>query len=220
MDVVIFGDGGFADLFWYVLTNDSPHRVVGFTVDRDYLAGHRKRGLPIVAFDEVEKHFDPDGRGIAVGIGWHNANGLRAAKHAEAAAKGYAPVSYISSRSLVWPDLEMGAGCTIFEGAVVQPFARLGDGVILRSGANISHHVVVGDFSFISANAAIGGGARLGARCFVGLNATVRDNIEIGERSVIGAAAYIAGNLKPDSKIAGPIGTPIRGRGTARDGRS
>lgn len=206
MDVVIFGSGGFASLYWHALVNDSPHRVVGFTVDRDYLNDSMIHGLPVVAFDEVEQRFDPAHCGMLIAVGWHKENGLRAEKQTEAVAKGYTPVSYISSRSFVWPDLEMGEGCMIFEGAIVQPFARLGNGVILRSGCNISHHVEIGDFSFISAHVAVGGGARLGARCFVGLNATIRDNVTIGERSLIGAAAYIPRDLEPGSRCSGPVG--------------
>jgi sugar O-acyltransferase (sialic acid O-acetyltransferase NeuD family) len=202
MDVVLFGNRAFASLAWHAITNDSPHKVVGFSVDRAFIDKPVLHGLPVVPFEEIERHFDPAHTAMLPSIGWEHANGLRETKHREAVKKGYSLVSYVSSRALVWPELEIGQGCIIFEGAIVQPFARLGIGVILRSGCHISHHVDVGDFCFVSSQAVVGGSARLGSRAFIGLNATIRDNIQIGERSVVGAGAVIGRDIAPDTTYA------------------
>ena len=55
--VVVFGMGQWAELAHFYLTHDSPHEVVAFTVDRDFLAGHEYHGLPVVPYDEVERKF-------------------------------------------------------------------------------------------------------------------------------------------------------------------
>ena len=60
MKVVIFGTQMLASYSWYVLTHDSPHEVVGFTVDGAYLAENTLHGLPVIAFEQVEKHFPPE----------------------------------------------------------------------------------------------------------------------------------------------------------------
>lgn len=203
LQVVLFGNRMFADLAWHVLTNDSPHTVVGFTVDAAYVTEPTLHALPMVPFEEVERHFDPARTAMLVSIGWEDANGLRERKYREAQAKGYSFVSYASSRAMLPPDLRMGEGCMIFDGAIVQPFARLGDGVILRSGCHLSHHVAIEDFSFVSSHAVIGGGAHLERRCFVGLNATVRDGVRIGERAIIGAGAVIARDVEAGATYAG-----------------
>jgi sugar O-acyltransferase (sialic acid O-acetyltransferase NeuD family) len=149
---------------------------------------------------------------MLMSIGWQDANGLREAKQREAIAKGYSLISYVATRALVPRDIEIGPGCMIFEGAIVQPFARLGNGVILRSGCHISHHVDVGDFCFVAAHAVVGGGTRLGPRCFIGLNATVYDNIEIGARAQVGAGALIPRDIAPDTiHVAAPARrAPVR----------
>jgi len=90
MDIVLFGNRAFASLAWHALVNDSPHNVVGFTVDRDFLDKSALHGLPVVAFDEIEKHFDPGRVGMLMSIGWDGANGLRSTKQQLALAKGYA----------------------------------------------------------------------------------------------------------------------------------
>ena len=48
--IVIFGAGKIADEAYFYLTNDSPHEVVAFTVDREHLNPSQKLGLPVVAF--------------------------------------------------------------------------------------------------------------------------------------------------------------------------
>lgn len=203
MQVVLFGNRLFASLAWHVLTHDSPHTVVGFTVDAAYLAEPTLHDLPVVPFEDMERHFDPGRTAMLVSIGWDDANGLRERKYREAQAKGYSFVTYASSRAMLPPDLRIGESCMIFDGAIVQPFARLGDGVILRSGCHVSHHVAIDDFSFVSAHAVIGGGAHLERRSFVGLNATIRDNIRIGERAIIGAGAVITREVEAGATYAG-----------------
>ena len=59
-NVVIFGLRDFASLAHFYLTYDSPHDVVAFTVDREYVPDEPTfEGLPIVPFDEIEKRFPP-----------------------------------------------------------------------------------------------------------------------------------------------------------------
>ena len=74
MDVVLFGNRMFASLAWHALTNDSPHKVLGFTVDRSFLDKPILHGLPVIAFDEVERHFDPAQAAMLISIGWEKAN--------------------------------------------------------------------------------------------------------------------------------------------------
>ena len=48
--VVIFGQSQWAELAHFYVTHDSPHEVVAFTVDRDYLdRGVRRRRPPFPA---------------------------------------------------------------------------------------------------------------------------------------------------------------------------
>ena len=55
--VVIFGTRDLASLAHFYLRCDSPHEVVAFTVDREFLPDEPHfEGLPIVPFDEIEKH--------------------------------------------------------------------------------------------------------------------------------------------------------------------
>jgi sugar O-acyltransferase (sialic acid O-acetyltransferase NeuD family) len=203
MKVVIFGNGAFASLAWYVLTHDSKHEVVGFTVDRGYVREDRVHGLPVVAFEEIATRFSPGAVAMIAPLGFSQLNGLRKEKHESGKFLGYRFISYVSSKSVTWPDLTVGENSMIFEGAMVQPFARIGAGVILRAGACIGHHCVIEDYSFIAAGAVIGGRARVGSRCFLGLNATIRDGVTIAPRCIVGAGAVVTQDTEENGIYVG-----------------
>lgn len=203
MKVVIFGNDAFAGLAWFVLTHDSEHEVVGLTVDRDYLREDSLHGLPVVAFEEVARHFSPSAFGMIVPVGFSHLNGLRKAKHESGKSLGYRFISYVSSKSVTWPDLTMGENSMIFEAAIVQPFARIGAGVILRAGVSIGHHCVIGDYCFVASGAVVGGRARIGSQCFLGLNSTIRDGVSVAPRCVIGAGAVVTEDTNEDGVYVG-----------------
>jgi len=191
MDVVIFGCSPLASLAWYVLTHDSPHEVIGFTVNAPYCTEERFHGLPLVPFEDLERVFPPEKAALLIPLGGRDMNGLRRDRYFEAKTRGYDFISYVSARASVWPDLQLGENCMIFDGAVVQPFARIGNNCMIRSGACISHHAVVEDHCFAAVHAVVGGGVTIGERCFLGLNATIRDGVQIAPRCFIAAGAVV-----------------------------
>lgn len=53
MKLIVFGTEKLASLAWYVLTHDSPHEVVAFTVDCPWCHAEQLHGLPLLPFDEL-----------------------------------------------------------------------------------------------------------------------------------------------------------------------
>lgn len=204
---MLFGAGPFASMAWYCLTHDGGQEVAGFTVDRAYLDASEVHGLPVRPFEELEAHFPPDRFALLLSLGPHGTNRLRRDRYLAAKALGFGFARYVSSRALTWPDLVIGEGSMLYEGAVVQPFARIGANSIVRSSVHVSHHVRIGDHCFIGAGACFGGLAVAGDRCFVGLNATIRDGVRLAEGSFIAAGAVVAEDTEPDGLY---VGVPAR----------
>jgi sugar O-acyltransferase (sialic acid O-acetyltransferase NeuD family) len=204
--VVLFGNGEIASVAYAYLTHDSPHEVVAFTVDRAYLETGPERlfDLPVVAFEEIQDRFPPGEHAMFVSISYRKVNKLRAEKYAEAKAKGYELISYVSSKAITWPDLKIGDNCFIFEENVIQPFVEIGNDVILWSGNHIGHHTVIKDHCFLASHVVISGHVTVEPNCFFGVNATVRDGITIARECVIGAGALI---LKPTQEREVYVGT-------------
>ncbi|MEO6423234.1 MAG: acetyltransferase [Candidatus Nitrotoga sp.] len=205
--VVIFGAEQFASLAYYVLTHDSHHEVMGFTVDAAWCRTPTLHDLPVVAFDQLEKYFPPEDYALLISLGWTNCNGLRAAKYEEGKARGYSFVTYVSSRALIWPDLQVGENSMIYEAANIQPFARIGNNCILRNGCNVSHHAIIGNHVFMAAHALVAGGSMVGERCFLGLNSTIRDGVKVAPGCIIAAGALVTADTEPDGLY---LGVPAR----------
>ncbi len=190
-DVVIFGVGQWADLAHVYLTHDSPHHVVAFTVDREYLAVDRHRELPVVAFEEVDRHFPPSDHHMFVPISFKRMGHARAEKYEAAKELGYELVSYVSSKATTWPGFSCGDNCFILEDNNIQPFVEIGNDVVLWSGNHIGHHTVIGDHVTLTSHVVISGCCVVEPFCFFGVNATVRDETRIARETLVGAAAVI-----------------------------
>jgi len=217
--VVLYGREELARLVCYCLRHDSPCEVVGFTVAGREMppqapGSDRLLGLPLVPFEDLERHFPPAGHDLLVAIGPHQVNAPRARRFEEGRARGYRFASYISSRANLWPDLEIGEGCMIFENAVVEPFSRIGDNCVLRANVHVSHDGVVGDHVFLAPRVAMAGTCGVEQRSFVGINATLRDGVTVAADCVVGAGAVVARSTEAGGLY---VGVPAKRVGSAGD---
>lgn len=192
--VVIFGTGDVGELAWFYFTHDSPFEVVAFSVDEKYITSPTFHDLPVVPFERIQDLFPPDKFSMFVALSYKDVNKNRAQKYFEAKEKGYELVTYICSRSVVWPGLDIGDNCFIFENQTIQPFAKIGNNVTMWSGNHIGHSSVIGDHCFVTSHVVVSGHVVIEPYCFLGVNSTIRDGITIARESVIGAGATIVKN--------------------------
>ena len=202
--LTIYGNGQMAEFAYARLRRDERYEIVGFTVDRSHLREPKVCSLPIVPFEEVERHFPPRSVRMFIAVGPVQGNQIRANRFTQARGLGYRFVSYVSARAIVDPDIFVGENCSIGECAIVQPFARIGDDVRIGSASVIGHHCVLEDHCFIGVGSVLAGSVRIGAHAFIGVNATIRDRITIGERCIIGAGATIVRDTAPGSVHVAP----------------
>jgi sugar O-acyltransferase (sialic acid O-acetyltransferase NeuD family) len=193
-DCVIFGGGDIARLAHFYFSTDSSHRIVGFAVDAQFRDGTSFCGLPLVDFETVEREFPPAQCRMFVAISYAKMNRLRAQKYAEARARGYALLSYVSSRCSYLAQEPPGDNCFILEDNTIQPFVRIGNNVTCWSGNHIGHDSTVEDHVFISSHVVVSGHVRVGAYSFLGVNATLRNSITIAPRTLVGAGASVMGD--------------------------
>ena len=189
--VVLFGNGQMASFAHTVLTHDSPHEVVAFAVDGEFITERTLLGLPVVPFEDLERSHPPDEHAMHISVSFRRMNQLRAEKYHAAKAKGYELVSYVSSRAHTWPDLTIGDNCWILEQSIIHPFVTIGSNVYIGSAVHVGHNSTIGDHSFLVGMIAIAGFVKIGSHCFVGIHAPLRDGLTIADRTVIGAGATV-----------------------------
>lgn len=207
--IVIFGTGAFAEIAHYYFTRDSGLGVAAFTVDAAYLREPTFRGLPVVAFEEVERHFPPGDFGMFVAVGIGRVNRSRAEKVAEAEAKGYRLASFVSSRADVADDLVVRPNTMIMERTGIQPFVEIGRDTIVWSGTRVGFRTTIGDHCWI-VGPILGESVAVGDSTFIGLNATIAPSVRIGRSNVIGAGALILADTADGVIYRGRPSTPSR----------
>ena len=202
--LVIGGDSAFAEIAFEYFTCESRYEVAGFAVERAFLHRDSLAGLPIVAFEDMERHFPPAEHHFFAANVYTQLNRLRTRLYRAAKARGYAPASFVSPRAFVWRNVEVGEHCFIFEDNVIQPFVRIGDNVVLWSGNHIGHHSTIRDNCFIASHVVVSGFCDIGENCFVGVNATFANNLTIGADCLVGAGALVSANVDADKVVRGP----------------
>ncbi len=207
-DVVVFGAGQIAEVIAYYLTHEAGRRVAAFTVDGAYLKEDSLMGVPVVAFEEVAQAFAPDAYGLYVAVSYKKSNAPRAAKLAEAEAKGYRAIAHVSPRAVAAEGFVARPNTFVMEHNTIQPFASIGRNTIVWSGNHIGHHSRIGDNGFISSHVVVAGNVAVGDNAFLGVNATLRDNITLGSHVVVGAGALVMTDA-PDFAVFPGQGTEI-----------
>lgn len=201
--LIIFGTGDIAQLAHFYFSVDSEYEVIAFTVDAAYRTDTTFCNLPVLAFEELSKHYAPERCEIFVALSYSKINAVRKEKYLAAKALGYRIASYISSHATVLNEGQIGENCFIFENNTIQPFVSIGHNVTLWSGNHIGHHSIIKDHCFIASHVVISGGVEIGEQCFIGVNATLRDHIKIGEKCVIGAGALLLADAEPEGVYIG-----------------
>lgn len=190
-ELIIFGAGDIARLAHYYFSRDSEHRVVAFTVDREYRLSDSFADLPLVDFGDVVERYPPAHYKMFVALSYAKMNKVRAEKYFRAKESGYELLSYVSSRCSFLTDYAPGDNCFILEDNTVQPFVRIGNNVTLWSGNHIGHDSVIEDHCFLASHIVVSGHVHIRPYCFIGVNATLRNSIEIAQETLIGAGAVI-----------------------------
>jgi sugar O-acyltransferase (sialic acid O-acetyltransferase NeuD family) len=205
--VIIVGDGETAELAYEYLTHDSPHDVLAFCVERAYKKKDELFGLPVVEFEEVEHLYPPPEFHSFVAISYTQLNRVRTKLYRKAKEKGYAFVSYVSSRAFVWRNVELGENCFIMENNVLQYGVKVGNNVVLWSGNHIGHQSMIHDNVFISSHVVVSGYCEVGENCFLGVNSSLANNLKIAKDCLIGMGAVVHKNTE-ERRVY--VGNPAR----------
>ena len=202
--LILFGDSAFAEVAYELFSHDSEYEVVAFTVNKEFLKKDKLFGLPVVAYEEVEKLYPPKQFDMHIALVYNTLNRTREKFYTDAKQKGYTLANYVSSRAFVWRNVTMGDNVFIFEDNTVQPFVKMGSNIVLWSGNHIGHHSVLGDHLFISSHVVISGFCTIGDYTFMGVNSTVGNNINIGKDCLIGSGCLIVKDTGEGKLFKGP----------------
>ena len=192
--IIIFGTGELAQRIFFYL-KDSDDQVIAFCANKSKIDKEELLGLPVIAFENIEKKFPPSEFSMFIALAYSEMNKKRTKFFNEAKNKGYELYSFIHPSTKIWDEFEIGENCFILANNVIQPFVKIGNNVLIGSNNLISHNTTIGDNCFVASNVTMGGHITMGKNCFVGLSATINQRIQIGNECIIGAGTIISKDI-------------------------
>ncbi len=209
-NLIIFGTGEFGQIAHDYFNKDSEFEVVAFTLEKEYINENILNGLPVIPFEEIESHYEPDSHYIFVAITYKDLNQLRKRFYQKSKEKGFKIASYISSQAYVGPNVEIGENCFVFENSVIQYNTKIGNNVIMWSNGYIGDHATIQDNCFLAACAVVACHCHVEENCFLGLNCTVVDHKKLAKNTLLGAGAVLIKDTQEGMAYAGNPAHPIK----------
>jgi sugar O-acyltransferase (sialic acid O-acetyltransferase NeuD family) len=189
--VVIVGTGETAAIAFEYFSRDTPHEIIAFSAEAQFLTGDIYHGLPVVPFEELANVYSPAETRVYVAVSYVRLNSVRRRLYLSARATGFGCVSYVSSTALVASNVEIGENSFVQEFVVLQRGARIGDNVFLGSGTSVGYRSVVEADCFSSAHVIVGRSCRIGRGSFLGAGSCVTDGHSVAPDCIVGAGAVI-----------------------------
>ncbi|MGK0639158.1 NeuD/PglB/VioB family sugar acetyltransferase [Schleiferia thermophila] len=112
-------------------------------------------------------------------------------------------MTLIAKNAWISEDVEIGKGCIVYPGCMVNYGATLKNFVILNMNCAIGHHAEIGNFSSLAPGVCIGGHTKIGDCVDMGIGSCTLQNIIIGDNSVVGGQAMITRSIPDNSKVVG-----------------
>ncbi len=165
--------------------------------------GTHRLGIPVLGGDEVLERLDPREVVLANGVGEAPYAASRMGVHNRLKKMGFDFMTVLHPSAIVGRSVQMGEGCQLMAGAILQPGVRLGDGVVVNTHSSIDHDSLVADHVFVSPGVALCGGVVVEGEAFIGAGATVLPAVKIGAKSVVAAGSVVIRPVSPGIVVAG-----------------
>ncbi|MBR3722616.1 MAG: NeuD/PglB/VioB family sugar acetyltransferase [Selenomonadaceae bacterium] len=212
--LVIYGAGAFADVFFYEVQQTKQAEIVAFAVDEEFMNGdNTHQGLPLVSFEKCDNIYSPKSYDMLVLCGYTKMR-KREEMFNKAKNKGYSLPNYLSKNAVIEGGTVFGENNIVLSNVVLGHDGIMGDGNIIRQNTYIGHQFDIKSHTIVSAGVTIGGNCEVGSMTFIGLAATILNSKKVGNECLIGAGAVVTKDVEDYSKC---IGSPARVCGSFRE---
>ena len=198
-NVILAGNATTARILSSYLVHDKRYKVLGLTVDDEFLQAGGIDGLDSLPFSKLAQTQRPEECTVIMAMGYNDINRSRESMFNRLKKAGYSIESYIHPDAKVYTEHPLGEGCVILPSAVIEPHVRVGANSMVWANATLAHHSSVAENCWVASGATISGQAQVRRNCFIGVNATIVNDVTVEEYCIIGAGALITKNTKPSS---------------------
>ncbi len=187
--VVLVGGGGHARVIRDTL--EAAGRTLIGVVDRDP-AAIQVSGVNVLGDDSAALALAPESVEMANGVGGIGDTLLRRQVFEKFKAHGFTFATVIHPSAVVALDVQLGEGCQVMAGAVVQTGVVIGRNAIVNTRTCIDHDSRIGDHCHIAPGVILCGNVCVGAGSHIGAGAVIVQGAEIGPDSFVKAGALVS----------------------------
>ncbi len=205
--LIVFGAGGHAKVVIDAIEQQGSYDIAGLLDDDPKHADKRFFGYPVLGTRaDLPALLSAQLCHAIVTIG---DNASRAAVAAHLAQQGWRFASAVHPRAYVARGVEIGPGCVVMAGCVVNADASLGAHVIINTGATVDHDCRIGDAVHIAPGCHLCGGVSVGSGSLLGAGASVTPGVNIGRNAIIGAGSTVIRDVADEARVSGSPARPL-----------
>ena len=190
--LLLIGCGGHARSLIDVVESSSRWHVLGL-VGLPEQVGEEVLGYPVLGCDEDLPSLRQQCTNVLLAVGQIGFSTQRQRLVAKLEGLNFLMPVVISGRAHVSHHAQLGSGCSVGHGVIVNAGSKVGDYSILNSNALIEHDAVIGNYCHISTGALVNGGTKIGSNSFIGSGVVLRDGLNLPPRTVISAGKRVMG---------------------------
>lgn len=207
--IIITGNSEYARLVREYVDELEDFSVAGFSVDGAYIRESKIDGLPVIAFEEIQKFFPVDSVRLILAIGYQKLGKTRRDIYQRYSGLGYEFTNYIHPSAQIDKNCILGKGNIFFEGVLVQKRVRIGNGNLFWPRVIISHDDTIGNFNTFCGYTVISGFVKIEDCSFFGVSSVVKDKIAIAGYNLIGSCSYVNRSTSEEQVTLPPSGKTL-----------
>ncbi len=169
-------------------------------------------GVPVLRGDDAVLTREPGRVLLANGIASTGRPTVRQAVFERFKSNGYAFATLVDPAACVFDDAELGEGCQVLAGAVIQTGARLAENTLVNTRAVVEHDCRIGRHCHVAPGAILSGGVTLGDGCHIGIAAAVLQGLSVGAGGVVGGGAAVVNDVAAGETVVGVPARPLNDR--------
>lgn len=200
--VIVLGSGGHAKVVIDALLKNGVKILAAADIDPARQGGSIL-GVSIISEDRIAADHQPNSITLVNGIGSTGSPKARRAVFYRFRKQGYIFSTVIHPSAVIAKEVEIGEGCQIMAGVVVQTGVRIGVDSIINTRSSVDHDCRIGDHVHIAPGVTLSGAVVIGDGAHLGSGATVIQGMTIGNDCIVAAGAVVIADVASGAVVRG-----------------